>query len=153
KQIGLALQNYHAAYNHFPNNGYQPGVPPGVWPPAWKPGEPAATTIVVTTEGAGWGGAWPWGYGTPTQNDRFPTGSYAYSILPFIDQDATFQAQGYNVAVKSYSHPSRRPATPLAVPATDPVYPGWFYTTPQPPGGAAYVNLWGRTDYAANDQV
>src|SRR5436190_15367412 len=57
KQIGLALQNYHTAYNHFPNNGYQPGVVPGAWPPAWKPGQPAATTVVVTTEGAGWGGA------------------------------------------------------------------------------------------------
>ena len=88
KQIGLALQNYHGAFNHFPNNGYQAGTTgfPQVWTSTGT-GTPPANAIVVQTEGAGWGAPWAWGFGSPNQSDRYPTGSYAYSILPFIDQN------------------------------------------------------------------
>jgi prepilin-type N-terminal cleavage/methylation domain-containing protein len=152
KQIGLALQNYHSAYNHFPNNGYQNLVVPGTWPQVWKPGMPGSNPV-VETYGAGWPGPWAWGYGTASQLDRYTTGSYAYSILPYIEQDAAFQTSSYSTAVKSYYMPARRAAIPIAVPTNDPIYPGWQYLIVQPPGGSSYVNLWGHTDYAANDQV
>ena len=149
KQIGLAAQNYHSAYGHLPNNGYQPQGIPGTWPQVWKGGIPPA--VLVETSGAGWPAPWAWGWGTGNQSDRYSTGSYAYSLLPFIDQDATFQTSGYYVAVKSYYIPNRRQATPIAVPVTDPIYAGWSYLVLQPP--ANYTNNWGHTDYAANDQV
>src|SRR5262245_43391120 len=157
KQIGLAFQNFHTAYKYFPNNGYQPGTTgfPQVWT-ATGSSTPPPTAILVATEGAGWGGPWYWGFGSPTQNSQYPTGSYAYTILPHMEHEAAFQTQGYNVAVKSYYIPGRRKAVPQAVPTTDPVYPGWFYTVGGsgganlPPGYATIGNLWGRTDYAAN---
>jgi prepilin-type N-terminal cleavage/methylation domain-containing protein len=149
KQIGLALQNFHSAYNHFPNNGYQPyGIQNGG---NWPQGPFPPGVVLAETLGAGWPAPWAWGWGVPNQGDRLSSGSYAYSILPFIEQDATFQNSAWNVAVKAYYIPNRRSATPIAVPTNDPIYPGWQYLVPQPPPN--YVNLWGHTDYAANDQV
>ena len=157
RQIGLAFQNFHSAYKFFPNNGYQPNT--------------VSPAIVVGTEGVGWGGAWHWGFGSPAQDAQFPSGSWAYTMLPYIEQEAAFKTQGYNVAVKPYYIPNRRKAIPQAVPITDPIYPGWYYTIGTnagtafaqgtggignanlPPGFATIGNSWGRTDYAANDQV
>jgi len=157
KQIGLAFQNYHSAYNHFPNNGYQQNTVPGTWPQVWTATgttAPPAGAIVVETSGAGWPAPWAWGYGTPNQTDRYPFGSYAYSLMPFIEQEDAFQTMGYNVAVKAYYIPNRRPAIPVGVPTNDPIYPGWQYLIVQPPPGwSTFGNSWGHTDYAANDQV
>ena len=154
KQIGLAFQNYHSAYGHFPNNGYQQNTVPGTWPQIWTATgttTPPAGVPVIETSGAGWPAPWAWGVGSPTQNDRYTTGSWAYTMLPYIEQDGAYQSASYSTAVKSYYIKARRVATPIAVPATDPIYAGWAYLTPQPPAG--YVNLWGHTDYAANDQI
>jgi prepilin-type N-terminal cleavage/methylation domain-containing protein len=155
KQIGLAFQNYHSSYNHFPNNGYQ-SLTTG-WPQIWTATgttTPPAGAIVVETSGVGWPAPWAWGYADPNQSDRYSTGSWAYSVLPFIEQDAAFQNASYNVAVKSYYIPNRRAAIPVPVPLNDPVYAGWQYIVAQPPPGyATFGNSWGHTDYAANDQV
>lgn len=157
KQIALAFQNYHSAYNHFPNNGYQGDTVPNTWPQIWKATQsttPPKGEIIVETSGAGWPAPWAWGYGSPTQSDRYSLGSWGYSVLPFIEQDATFQTQGYNVAVKSYYMPNRRAAIPIAVPTNDPIYPGWQYLIVQPPPNySVFGNSWGHSDYAANDQI
>ena len=152
KQIGLGFQNYHSVYRHLPNNGgnqlttfgptgNQVWLTPGGTPPT---NIPLVTTIAPT-----W--SWVWGYGTPNQSDRYSTGSHAYSLLPFMEQDNTFlnSLTSYNVAVKSYYIPNRRAALPVSVPATDPLT-GYAFTVAQLPN---YVNLWGHTDYAANDQI
>jgi prepilin-type N-terminal cleavage/methylation domain-containing protein len=154
KQIGLGFQNFHSAYNHLPNNGYQPYTVPGTWPQIWTTTgstRPPAGVIVVETSGAGWPAPWAWGWGVPGQPDRYTYGSYAYTLLPFMEQDAAYQTSAYYVAVKSYYIPSRRQAVPIAVPTNDPIYAGWQYLVVQPPPN--YVNSWGHTDYAANDQV
>src|SRR5262249_20768809 len=52
----------------------------------------------------------------------------------------------YSLAVKSYYIPARRDAVPTAVPANDPLYPGWSYNN----GG---LKPRGHTDYAAQHQV
>jgi prepilin-type N-terminal cleavage/methylation domain-containing protein/prepilin-type processing-associated H-X9-DG protein len=159
KQIGLAFQNYHSAYGHFPNNGYQPASSSlGNWPEFGNSNTvpPPPDIVAVATFGAGWPAPWWWGFGNPNQRDRYPSGSWAYSVLPFIDQDSTFQSQAYYVAVKSYYIPARRAAIPTAVPANDPIYPGWSYIIragQQPPGWNTFGNAWGHSDYAANDQV
>lgn len=150
KQIGIAFQNFHNGHGYFPNNGHQPytglnGTAGGPMPPA---GIPTPATIDNASGGFG---TWVWGWGVPTQDPRSPSGSWAYTMLPYMEQDAAFDNQTYSQAVKSYYIPSRRQAIPIAVPAvplTDLIYPGWSYN----PGGVA-VNLWGHTDYAANDQI
>jgi prepilin-type N-terminal cleavage/methylation domain-containing protein len=157
KQIGLAFQNFHSAFNHLPNNGYQADVVPGTWPQIWKATgttSPPPGEIVVETFGVGWPAPWAWGFGNPNELDRYTTGSYAYALLPYMEQDAAFQTQGYNVAVKSYFIPNRRSAIPVAVPTNDPIYTGWQYLIVQPPPNyGKFGNQWGKTDYAANDQV
>ena len=107
EQIGLGFHNYHSTYNHLPNNGGNPYPQSAI---------PATVPKVTTIAGGTW--TWIWGYGTPNQSDRSPSGSWAYSILPFIEQDAAFQNASTNVAVKSYYIPSRRAAIPVAVPST-----------------------------------
>jgi prepilin-type N-terminal cleavage/methylation domain-containing protein/prepilin-type processing-associated H-X9-DG protein len=150
KQIGLAFQSYHSSYNHLPNNGYQAYdiQNGGNVPQNWPGGSPPKTIPLVTTIAPTW--TWTWGYGSPTQSDRYPTGSWAYSVLPFIEQDNAFTNASYNVAVKSYYIPARRAAIPSPVPASDPIS-GYAFTVSQMP--SSYVNTWGHVDYAANDQI
>lgn len=150
KQIGLGFQNFHSGHGYFSNNGHQPWTVQngGNWPQTFLPGAPPAGTPLPSTFGAGWPAPWIWGFGFPNQDPRSPAGSYAYTLLPYMEQDAAFDNQTYSQAVKSYYIPARRPAIPMAVPSSDPIYPGWTYN----PGGVA-VNLWGHTDYAANDQI
>jgi hypothetical protein len=71
-----------------------------------------------------------------------------YQILPYIEEERLYNdpLAVFKTAVKTYYMPTRRPATPLAVPAVDPVYPGWSYSD-------AGLGPSGRSDYAANDQV
>jgi prepilin-type N-terminal cleavage/methylation domain-containing protein len=156
KQIGLAFQNYHSAFGHFPNNGAQTLVNNngGNWPEVWTATgttTPPTGAIAVATFGAGWPAPWYWGWGVPNQSDKYPSGSWAYSVMPYIDQDPTYQSSAYYVAVRSYYIKARRAASPIAVPLNDPIYPGWEYLVTQPPPN--YVNSWGHSDYAANDQV
>jgi hypothetical protein len=150
KQIGIAFQNFHNGHGFFPNNGRQPWttptVPPGNWPQVFPAGMPPAGTPMPSTFGAGWPAPWIWGWGYPTQPPNSPAGSWAYSMLPYMEQDAAFDNQLYNQAVKSYYMPARRQAIPISVPSIDPIYPGWAYNN-------AGLNPWGHTDYAANDQV
>ncbi|OWK42300.1 DUF1559 domain-containing protein [Fimbriiglobus ruber] len=160
KQIGLGFQNYHSAYGHFPNNGMQTASTSlGNWPEFGTGNTPPAGVVSVATTGVGWPAPWWWGFGFPTQSDKSPAGSWAYSLLPFMEQDSTFQIQAYCVAVKSLYIPNRRAATPIAVPATDPVYPGWSYTVVPatlpvlPTNLLPFANLWGHSDYSANDQI
>ena len=140
KQIGLALQNFHGVYEYFPNNGRNPYVDSSGNPINPPPnGMPAVMTLAPT-----W--SWIWGYGDPNRPPNDTCGSYAFTILPYMEQAAGYQAQAYSLAVKNYYHPARRSAVAVPVPATDPVYPGWGYN-------GAGLNPWGHTDYAANDQV
>jgi prepilin-type N-terminal cleavage/methylation domain-containing protein/prepilin-type processing-associated H-X9-DG protein len=155
KQIGLGFQNFHSAYGHLPNNGMQTASTSlGNWP-EFPNNAPPANIVQVATWGAGWPYPWWWGYGYPNESDRSSAGSWAYSLMPFMEQDATFQTQGYYVAIKSLYIPNRRQAIPVPVPATDPIYPGWTYivNTTTVPGYSTFGNAWGHSDYAANDQV
>ncbi len=139
KQIGVALHLFHDANHFFPNNGGS-GNYGSATPASHNPG--------VATFGAGWSGPYYWGYASPKDHPKFQHGSYAYAILPFLEEQPAFAASQHDLAVSVLVMPGRRSAVPQAVPATDPIYPGWTYITP-----ASLVNNWARTDYAANDQV
>jgi prepilin-type processing-associated H-X9-DG protein len=82
-----------------------------------------------------------WGVGDPHRIGSDQTGSWAFAILPYIEQESLYDTQTWTFPVKLYSCPSRRPAiAQLAVNDDRGVYNG---------GGW----LWGKTDYAANALV
>ncbi|MBI3837680.1 MAG: DUF1559 domain-containing protein [Planctomycetia bacterium] len=139
KQIGLALQLFHDVNHFFPNNGGD-GNYGSATSASHNPG--------VATFGAGWSGPYYWGYASPKDRPKLQHGSFAYAILPYLEEQPTFAAAQHNLALSVLIMPGRRSALPQPVPATDPIYPGWTYITP--PG---FSNNWARTDYAANDQV
>lgn len=125
KQIGLGFAQHHDTYQVFPSNG---GFSGGA--------------VYCSTIGA------PWGLGDPNLTPAQQTGSWGYSILPFIEQQNAYKAVAFGTVVKIYLCPSRGRITPQACPNTDPgpVFTGWAYT----PGGGS---MWGKTDYAANQNL
>jgi prepilin-type processing-associated H-X9-DG protein len=84
-------------------------------------------------------GPHPWGVGDPSLPPRRQTGSWAYAILPYLEQEAVFQKRAWTSAFAIYVCPSRRIAEPQEAPAAD-QYGSYLA------GGWA----WGKTDYAAN---
>src|SRR4051794_12783901 len=130
KQIGLAFQNHHDATGVLPHNGGYPGA--GQQP------------FDIATCPAG-GSYIPWGVGDPGRCTRDQPGSWAFSLLPFIEQDNVYRTRAYGAAVKVYLCPSRGRNGAQTVSASDPgpVYSNWYYKN----GG---ISTWGKTDYAAN---
>jgi len=130
KQIGLALHQFHDAYGVFPSNG------------GWD----AKQTITgvdgkltyVFTKDIDLPFAWYWGVGVPGLPPWQQTGSWAYSILPYIEQQNMYNQRAWTEAVKIYICPSRRQATPQKVVSDD---HGTYWG-----GGWA----WGKIDYADN---
>jgi hypothetical protein len=131
REIGEGMQAFVTTFGYFPGNG---------GPPMEAVDTPDARTGFPDSE------AFRWGYGDPKRAGRMQTGSWAYSILPFIGEEKAFRTQDHTRAVPIYYLGERRPAEPQHVPKADPVYQKWTYFD-------AGLGPWGRTDYAANDQV
>jgi prepilin-type N-terminal cleavage/methylation domain-containing protein len=136
KQLGLAAANYESTYQFFPNGG-------GYDNPNTNP----YTTPNAYTFIPGWGQFRP-RWGDPARAGRYQLGSAFYSLLPYVEQEALFKdpLACFKTPVKTYYSPLRRSPIPLAVPATDPVYPGFGYND-------AGLGPSVHSDYAANDQV
>ena len=130
-QVGEGMQAFETAYGFFPSNG---------GPPAEAVDTPDVRTGFPDSE------AFRWGYADPKRAGRLQTGCWAYSILPYIGEEKAFRTHDHTRAVPLYYIGERRPARPQAVPKADPVYKKWTYHD-------AGFGPWGRTDYAANDQV
>jgi prepilin-type N-terminal cleavage/methylation domain-containing protein/prepilin-type processing-associated H-X9-DG protein len=128
KQIGIALHHYHDRYHFFPTNG---GPDPNQVNPIW------------TDTG---GGPGYWGLANPSARPADQTGSWAYSILPFADQDPIFRTGDQGAPIAMYLCPSRGREASQVVPAADPVFPGVTY-------GDGGMNPWSTTDYAGNAMV
>jgi prepilin-type N-terminal cleavage/methylation domain-containing protein/prepilin-type processing-associated H-X9-DG protein len=130
KQIGLALHLHHDTYRLFPSNGGWDGrqqiqATDGSW-------------VYVTVQDATLPLPWVLGVGEPSRPPSDQTGSWAYAILPFIEQQNMHQARDWAEVVKLYACPSRRPALaqqPVADEYGSYEGGGWE---------------WGKTDYAAN---
>ena len=126
KQIGLGLHNYYDANNVFPTNGAYSGSQP----------------VVPKTAGG------PWGFGDPTKGPLHQPGSWAYSILPYVEQNAAYQQQAQGANVKIFGCPGRGRQNPQPCPSgTDPLWGSpWVYDYQG-------LNPWLKTDYTANTYV
>ena len=131
RAVGHGMRDHVHSFGFFPGNGGPP--PEVVTTPDCRTGFPDSE-------------AFRWGYADPKRAGRLQTGCWAYAILPYVGEEEAFRKADYSRAVPIYYTGTRRPAVPQAVPKVDPIYAKWTYFD-------AGLGPWGRTDYAANDQV
>jgi type II secretory pathway pseudopilin PulG len=131
KQLALAMFNYHEANGFLPTNGGFPSTGQSFNLETNQPGE-----------------SYDWGFGNPARGGIDQPGCWAYSVLPFIQQEAVYKDVDYSATLKTFLCPTRGRETPQQTPATDPgpVFVGWTYQT-------AGRNPWAKTDYASNAGV
>lgn len=132
-QIGLTLHMHHDAYHVFPSNGGWDGKQTIL--------DVSGQPVRVQTYDIASGQTFTWGVGDPGRGPTDQTGSWAYAILPYVEQAAMFRQRAWGVALPLYSCPSRRP--PTALPATNDQYGDYQ--------GGGWV--WARIDYGANARV
>jgi prepilin-type N-terminal cleavage/methylation domain-containing protein/prepilin-type processing-associated H-X9-DG protein len=127
KQIGLGLVKFSTDVSVYPTNGGYPG--------------PILQPTLVSVQGT------PLGLGNPNATAAQQPGSWAFTIMPNIEQGNAYQSSTYSEVVKIYLCPSRNRAMPQTCPATDPgpVFTGFVYVT----GGVP----WSKIDYAGNGNV
>ncbi len=149
KQMGLAAAHYESSFGFYPGGG---GYDYGTSPANSSPYTTSQSGVTVPSPNAytvipGYGNFRP-RWGDAMKQGKFQLGSAFFSLLPFLEQEALFRdgIACFKTPVKTFLNPMRRSSGVFAVPANDPVYPGWGYQD----GGAGPS---ARTDYAANDQV
>ncbi len=134
KQLGLAMQMHHDTYQVFPSNG------------GWDGRERILSTNgqLFIPESIEFNNPTPhpWGVGQPHLLPFQQTGSWAYEVLPFVEQRNIYEMRSWTNPVSLYICPSRR--VPMA--QTPPAYDQY----------GSYVGggwSWGKSDYAANALV
>ncbi len=130
-QIGLALLQFHTTFGVFPSNGGWDGkqtIPSTTGTPF------TPTTFDYTTLQE-----YHWGVGDPNRAPTDQPGSWAYAILPYLDQNPIYRQPDYNGVVGTYICPRRRLVEAVAPVADD------GYGRYQGGGWAM-----GKTDYAVN---
>lgn len=133
KQIYLALTQHHDTFYVFPSNGG--------WDGKQTLQAVNGRSVQVYTWDAETGQTFHWGVAQPNLPPQQQTGSWAYAILPFLEQTAAYQQRQLSFTDRLFFCPSRR-SPRIDVPEDDSygVYSG---------GGWA----WGKIDYAANAQA
>ena len=122
-QLGTALMQHYLDYHVLPTNG-----------------GPAPGQINQTATMGGW-----WGTPNPLASPRDQPGCWAYSILPYLEQQNAVTGNDQGIAVRVFLCPSRGRNQPQTLPGTiDPITPSITYTNV---GGK---NPWCKTDYAGN---
>lgn len=134
KQIGLALHMHVDNYGVFPSNGG--------WDGSQEIPANDGVPFVVSTTDFQLGNTYEWGVGEPSWTPSQQTGSWAFAILPLIEQQTIYQSRSWTAGSPLYACPARRSPEPQLVPPSDQY--GSYAS-----GGWA----WGKTDYAANSLV
>jgi prepilin-type N-terminal cleavage/methylation domain-containing protein/prepilin-type processing-associated H-X9-DG protein len=131
KNVGLALIQFHDTAKFFPSNGGWDGKQtiPSITGPQFTP----QTFDFLTMQ------LFKWGVGDPKLGPRDQTGSWGFSILPYVEQNIIFVQRDWKVGVPIYVCPARRDHTPT------PVVSGDSYGNYESGGWD-----WARTDYAVN---
>ena len=133
KQIGLAFQMHHDSFNILPGNGG--------WDGQQSIQATDGTPFYPNTDDYNSPTPFYWGVGDPHRSGADQPGSWAFALLPYVEQKAIYDNRLWTIPVKLYVCPSRRRAiAQLAVNDDHGVYSG---------GGW----VWGKTDYAANALV
>ena len=130
KQMGLAFQMYHDDHGSLPGNGG--------WDGKQFIQATDGTTTYVYTKVAAVPYPFYWGVSDPNRTGSDQTGSWAFTLLPYVEQQKMYSTQAWTDPVKVFVCPARRAA--VALPAHDDAIAtcsggGW---------------KWGKTDYAAN---
>jgi hypothetical protein len=133
RQIGFALQSHRTTTNSFPSNGG--------WDGKQTIKAKDGKLIVPTVHEKFLKLTFRYGVGDPNRGHRDQTGSWAFTILPYLEQDALFMSRTWTEPVRAYICTSRR--QPLALPAVEDDF-GRHVTGDWD---------WVRTDYAGNAKV
>ncbi len=130
KQIGLAFHLHHEAHKVFPSVGGGGGPPI-----LGTDGNPFTPTSIQTINQSVTA---LYMVGNPAAGPNEQQGSWAYAIMPYVEEEAAFRKLDWTHGVKIFVCPARRTAE-ARIPVADEFgsYLG---------GGWA----WGKTDYAAN---
>lgn len=131
KQIGLALQTFHDQQRVYPSNGGWDGVQQI---PKADGGNYTPETFDKTPNLL-----YQWGVGDPKFRPQDQTGSWAFSLLPYLEQNNEFVNRTWESQFHGFLCPSRRNTPPTKMIAED-AY-GKYYA-----GGWR----WGKTDYVVN---
>lgn len=134
RQVGQALMQFHESHYVFPSNGGWDGKQT-IKDVNGVPFTPSTFDRVADN-------TYQWGVGDPALAPEAQTGSWAYSILPYLDQENAYRARSWSTPVPTYVCPSRRKAAASTVVAED-AYGRYV-------GGGL---TWAKTDYACNLQA
>ncbi len=133
RQVGFALHNHLAVFNAFPGNGgFREGIS--------VKGVSGLMTTISTTDYAD-SMTYQWGVGVPGSHPKAQTGSWAYAILPYIEQMVAYEQLSVASKQPTFLCPSRSRAD--SEPTIDDSY-GMYVS-----GGWA----WAKSDYCANARL
>ncbi len=99
RQIGLALQQHHDATQVFPSNGGWDGHQSILA----SNGASIHTTVLESTFSL----LFTWGVGVPALSPQEQTGSWAYAILPYVEQQMIHDDRIWTSPVALYLCPGR----------------------------------------------
>ena len=136
KQIGLGFHNLHDVHGVFPKGGFRLSATVPLT-------APNGLNQPYNSRSGGTGTVYN-GLGRHDRTFKEQPGSWGWLILPYIEQDNAYRASEWGATVKVYICPSRRPHAPQPVPANDPVYTDYSYSS------EGHPNRWTKTDYAQN---
>lgn len=134
KQVALGMTMFHDANHVFPSNGG--------WDGKQTIPDSAGTPFTPTTFDKVINQLFHWGVGDPRLGPKEQTGSWAYSILPYLEQDNAYRNRDWKNPVQVLTCPARRSPRPMTPVAEDEY--GKY-------AGGGWV--WAKTDFACNLQA